>query len=169
MRLGYEVFYLLQWVIFLVRMVLSITYGILQFISKPGSRYIVPAAVALGGYYRLEWLQEQVVDVIYHYNNRDTPSILVTMQRQVQQAYYGHAIDPRMLDVGLGVLFVLACGTYIVVSRILAVVLSAFPPFTRPLPPVRRIRMKAAPITSAVVQLIVPKLRRWRWQLRMEA
>ncbi len=41
MRLAYGLLYLVQWVFYLLRLALSLAYGVLQFISKPGSRPIM--------------------------------------------------------------------------------------------------------------------------------
>jgi hypothetical protein len=157
---GYEAFYLTRWVIFLIRLALSYGYGILQFIAKPGSRYLVPGAIAVLGYLNLSWLQGIVADAFESYENGSTPQVVSLVERHVQRAYYGYTTEPWKLDLALIILFLLACFAYVLLSRALTVVLGAFPQVARPLRPLRRLQPTNQKITSAVVQLAVPKLRR---------
>ena len=160
MNVGYEIFYLTQWVIFLVRLILSWGYGVVQFFGKPGSRIIVPAGIVIAGYLNLGRLQNLTADLLYNYQNRDLPGIVAAAQRQFQEVYYGHAIDPWVLDAVLVFVFVLTTCAYVIASRALSLVLGAFPKVTRPLRPMRRLRATNQKITSAVVTIAVPKLPR---------
>lgn len=159
MRAGYEIFYLGQWVVFLIRWVLSAFYGALQFVAKPGSRYIVPTVIAVVGYFNLAAIEGALIDFINNYNTAGTPELLASAQRSFREAYYGQAVEPWMVHVGLVILFLIACYLYVLLSRALAVVIGAFPKITRPLRPLRRLRATEQKIKSAVVQIAVPKLR----------
>ena len=143
MRLAYALLYLVQWVFFVIWWVLSVAYSVVQFVSKPGSRLIVPTVTAVALFYRHEALYPLVQD------------FLSAIDFQV-------APEPWLLDSVLGIGFVLAACGYVLLSHVLAVVLGTFPPITRPLAPMRRLRVTRRPIRPVVVRQVVPRLRR-RW------
>ena len=101
---AYLLFYLVQWVIYLIHRLLSILYGLVQFFSKPGSRLIVPIGAA-GMLYLLRDLAQPLAEAYA----RDI-SPLVTSEPWL---FYG-------LE---GVVFALAICAYVILSRALAVVL----------------------------------------------
>jgi hypothetical protein len=159
-RFGYELFYAVRWAVFLIRLTLSFIYGLLQFIAKPGSRFIVPCVIAVVGYLNLTWLQGVVDDAITGYNAGSSFDLVGLMTHHARRAYYGYAAEEWQLDAALIAIFLLACAGYVILSRVLALVLGAFPQITRPLRPLRRLRPTNQKITSAVVLPAVPKLRR---------
>ena len=158
MKLAYEAFFLTQWVLFLLRRILSFGYGILQFVSKPGSRYIVPIGIAALLYQARPWLHAYFTGFIA--GMRGEPDVVSWAQRTASRAYYGYEVDPWILDTIVFALFVIACGLYVLLSRALTVLLGAFPKMTRPLRPLRRLEPTAQNIRSAVVKIAVPKLPR---------
>lgn len=143
MRLAYTLLYLAQWVGYLIRLLLSWAYGVLQFISKPGSRLIVPVITAPILFVTREQLYPQVEAFLREIDFQTTP-------------------DPLLFDALLAVGFTLAACGYVILSRLLAIVLGTFPPITRPLPPVRRLYVGRRAIRPVVVRQVVPPLRR-RW------
>lgn len=64
MSAGYEAFFLARIFFYIFRLLLSLVYGVLRFISKPGSRKIMP--VLVGGFLFLVWMvvRGQVSDPI---------------------------------------------------------------------------------------------------------
>lgn len=143
MRLAYTLLYLAQWVVYCIRLVLSFAYGVLQFISKPGSRLIVPVVTAPILFVTREALYPRVEDFLRGIEFQTTP-------------------DPLLFDALLGIGFTLAACLYVVLSRVLAIVLGTFPPIIRPLQPVRRLYVGRRAIRPVVVRQVVPPLRR-RW------
>jgi hypothetical protein len=141
MTLAHGLLYLVQWVFYLIRLVFSLAYGVLQFISKPGSRPIV----ILGTGTVLFLLREQAHPLAYEVLRSADPQL---------------PGDPWVLDSMLGIAFLLAACGYVVLSRMLSVVLGTFPPIIRPLRPVRRLSARRRPIRPVVVRQVVPRLRR---------
>lgn len=158
MKLAYEAFFLTQWALFLLRRILSFGYGILQFVSKPGSRYIVPIGIAVLLYQARPGLHAYFAGFIA--GMRGEPDVVSWAQRTATRAYYGYEVEPWILDTIVFALFVIACGLYVLLSRALTVLLGAFPKMTRPLRPLRRLEPTAQNIRSAVVKIAVPKLPR---------
>ena len=163
MNVAYEAFYLTQWLIYLVRLVLSFAYGVLAFIAKPGSRYIVPVIAGGVCYYYLALIEQLLTVFIVGFNTHTMPGLVVdfltTTREEFVKLYFDRKIEPWMMHTGVAVLFAIAWIAYVLVSRVLAVVVGAFPKVTRPLRPLRRLRATNLKIKSAVVQLAVPKLR----------
>lgn len=144
MRLVHALLYLVQWLFYVVRLVFSLTYGLIAFVSKPGSRVIVPSLAAVALFLWREPLY---------------PFALAALQA----ADLPLEPEPWLLDGLLGVGFILAACGYVLLSRLLAVVLGTFPPVTRPLPPLRRLSAHRRPIRPVIVRQAVPRLRRWRF------
>jgi hypothetical protein len=141
MSVIYTLFYLVRWLIFLIRWVLALAYGLVTFFSKPGSRFILPVLAAAVTYAFLPMLHAKLHPVLLPYN-------------------IGDPLESWVADGILALGLVVATAAYVIASRILAVVLGAFPPIIRPLPPMRRLRVKARVIVPAVVRLVVPPLPR---------
>ena len=146
--LAYNLFFLLRWLIYLVRRVLSLLYGILEFISKPGSRIVVPVAAVI-----LSLLSRP------HLHHWLIPYALAVDPR--------HRPEPLLLDFGVALGLTAVICAYLLLSRALGVVLGVFPPLTRPLPPLRRLKVKTRPVRPVIVSVKVPKLPRRRWKLRL--
>jgi hypothetical protein len=66
--------------------------------------------------------------------------------------------QPTLADAVLLFALVAAAFVYAVASRLLALVLGAFPPVVRPLRPLRRLRASKRAIRPVVVRVAVPKL-----------
>ena len=143
MRLAYTLLYLAQWVVYLIRLLFAWAYSLLQFVSKPGSRLIVPVVAAPILFVMREELYPQVDAFLRAIDFQTTP-------------------DALLFDALLAIGFTLAACGYVILSRLLAIVLGTFPPITRPLPPVRRLSVGQRAIRPVVVRQVVPRLRR-RW------
>jgi hypothetical protein len=144
---AYNLFFLLRWLIYLVRRVLSVLYGLLAFVGKPGSRIIVPVVAVALAYLMRPYVHAVLTPYALEFDPTERP-------------------DPLLLDgIAVAAIVIGACA-YVLLSRAVGLVLGAFPPLTRPLPPLRRIRLKARPVKPVVVSLKVPKLPRRRWKLR---
>jgi hypothetical protein len=146
--LSYNLFFLVRWIFYLVRRVLAVVYGLLEFLSKPGSRLIVPVA-AIGLAYSF---RPQLHRVLFPY---------VLALDGWQQP------DPLLLDAVALLGITIALCVYVLLSRALALVLGAFPPMGKPLPPLRRLKVKQRPLRPVIVSIRVPKLPRRRWKLRL--
>lgn len=143
MRLVYALLYPVQWLFYLIRLVLSVVYGLLVFISKPGSPPIVLSVAAVVLFLLREGLYPQAQGLLRAIDYRSVP-------------------EPWLLDGLLGIAFIPAACAYVILSRMLAVVLGTFPPIIRPLPPMRRLNVSRRSMKPVVVRLVVPRLRR-RW------
>lgn len=141
MSVGSGVVYGARLLIYLLRLVLFAAYGVLQFIGKPGSRYIVTVGIAVLAYMGREYLRW----VSYHF---------------LRGFLEGKTPDPLMVDALVVLAVVLAACAYIILSRVLALILGTFPKVTRPLIPLRRLKATNTVITPAVVRIAVPPLRR---------
>jgi len=92
------------------------------------------------------------------------PRLHVVLEDALATYSTGPAFDPLFLDALLVVAWLLLTAAYYLASKLLALILGAFPPITRPLPPVRRLKPKETTITPAVVRVVVPPLPRRRAQ-----
>jgi hypothetical protein len=167
---AYNSFFVTRWVLFLLRRLIFFSYGILQFISKPGSRWIVPVVVAVVMFLAHVTLEKRLIPVIGPTADlvsqiayaiiHGEPTIAEKARRATVRAYYGYDINEWSLDAALVVIFLLFVAVYFVLSLVLSVVLGAFPKVTRPLRPLRRLEATKQDVRSAKVQSAVPKLRR---------
>jgi hypothetical protein len=146
--LAYNLFFALCWVIYLLRRVLSVVYGLLEFISKPGSRIIAPIAAVILAY--------ECRPTLHHFL---APFMLAFDPM--------HRPEPLLLDAVAALGLTLAICAYVLLSRALGVVLGVFPPLGHPLPPLRRLRPKARSLRPVIVSISVPKLPRRRWRHRL--
>jgi hypothetical protein len=128
-------------VFYLVRLVIYWLLGILRFFSKPGSRIIVPVLLIGLAY---EWRPE-------------LHKLLARIAWELDRSFRPDAVD---LDVTLAALLLPATCSYVIVSKVLAVLLGAFPVATRPLPPLRRMKAPKQDTRPVVVRVVVPPLRR---------
>ena len=133
----------LRYAFYLLRLILYTAYGVVRFFAKPGSHVIVPAAAFAIGVLQRPQLHESLT----HWYARYQPA---------------GAHDPLFFDVLLGIAWLLLTVAYYLASRLLALILGAFPPITRPLPPLRRLKPKETTIIPAVVRVVVPPLPRRR-------
>jgi hypothetical protein len=207
-----RLFYMLRWCIYLIRWLLFVAYGLVEFLSKPGSRLIVPVLAAAAAYlYRLP-LDAAVKTYLFDVDWRHMPEpatlytgaalglflticIVVTLfpvhrglllfavrftflaAIALAGAYaYREELDvalaANMPELGLqlrhmhmtaadAVLafgLLLATCVYVTLSRLLVLLLGAFPPIVRPLRPMRALRVKNRRIRSVAVRIVVPKL-----------
>jgi hypothetical protein len=139
------VIFALRYLIHLVSLTLYAAYGVVRFFTKPGSRVIVPAGAASAA-------------VLWRTELHDL------LEETLDARASDPAIDPLFLDALLGMGWLLLTVAYYLASRLLALILGSFPPFTRPLPPMRRLKPKETVITPAVVRVVVPPLPRRRAQ-----
>lgn len=135
----------LRYLFYLLALTLYATYGVVRFFTKPGSRVIVPTGAAVAAVLWRPDLHAELEDALATYST-------------------GPAFDPLFLDVLLGMGWLLLTVAYYLASKLLALILGAFPPVTRPLPPLRRLKPKETTITPAVVRVVVPPLPRRRAQ-----
>lgn len=135
----------LRYLFYQVRLTFYAAYGGVRFFAKPGSRVLVPAGAA-------------VAAVLWR------PELHAALDEALAAHSPGPAFDTLFLDALLGVAWLLLTVAYYLASRLLAVILGAFPPLTRPLPPLRRLKPKETVIRPAVVRVVVPPLRRSRSQ-----
>lgn len=135
----------LRYFFYLVRLAIYAVYGVVRFFTKPGSRVLVPTgAITAAVLWRPE-LHAELDNWIFTYSP-------------------GPPIEPLFLDALLGMGWLLLTVTYYLASRLLALILGAFPPLSRPLPPMRRLKPKETVIAPAVVRVVVPPLPRRRSQ-----
>lgn len=128
---------------FLFRLLIYRNLGLLHFFSKPGSRLIIPALlVAAAIFARTLWHE------------------LIT--GQLRLADPGLEPEIGVLDVVLVVVVVVASVAYVILSKLLAIILGAFPVPVRPLAPLRKLEPTKTEITPAVVRISVPRLPRQR-------
>lgn len=135
----------LRYLFYLLALTLYATYGVVRFFTKPGSRVIVPTGAAIAA-------------VLWR------PRLHVALEDALATYSTGPAFDPLFLDALLVVAWLLLTVAYYLASKLLALILGAFPPVTRPLPPLRRLKPKETTITPAVVRVVVPPLPRRRAQ-----
>ena len=126
-------------VFYLARLLLYYAYGILRFTTKPGSRIIVPLALAT-----IAWLGREG----WHH----------ALTEASHSADPGLQPESGVLDTALIAGVIVASIAYYIVSRILNLIFGAFPAARRPLPPVRALKPTDTKITSATVRVIVPPL-----------
>lgn len=135
-RLAY-LMYAAQWVIWAVNFFLWGIYSALAFVSKPGSRILVPLALGGVAYLVRGWLGEWALG-------------------------FGSGLDDDTGASGAVALLILAAlfiGGYYLLSRFLSLVLSVFPPVRRPIRPVLPI-VAAKRLDKAVpVRIVVRKPR----------
>jgi hypothetical protein len=146
---------------YFVRVALWLGYSVLQFISKPGSRYIVPLVLAVLTFLSRSELHEVLGPFLHAlwYGTRHDPVSWVT--DHATQLYRGdYGIDPWIVDLVLVGSFLLFCVLYGLLSRMLHVILSTFPAIGRPLPPLRRLQATRAAFSVAKVRVVVPPLPR---------
>ncbi len=143
MRVLYELSYLFRWMLFFSFLLLFMLYRLLQFISKPGSRAIVPTGMVAAAY-------------VYR------PELHAWLYPLIEAQGPSFPIEDWLLDALLVIGLTIAACAYIVLSHLLALLLGAFPTVTQPLPPQRRLRVKSSTITPAVVRIVVPRLPRTR-------
>jgi hypothetical protein len=166
----YNTFFLFRWAIFLVRRTAFIVYGLLNFITKPGSRFIVPVVLAISMFMAREPLGRffvpligpptEFISTVAYDTINGPPGYAELARRKAVRAYYGYDVSEWSLDIGLLLIFLVSIVAYNWLSFLLSVVLGAFPKVTRPLRPLRRLEPTARNIRSATVQIAVPKLRR---------
>ena len=91
------------------------------------------------------------------------PSVVLILQYTHWQGFdivaYADAATV-FLDTILALVFVLAACVYVALSRLLVLLLGAFPPVVRPLRPLRRPTLRLRSIRPVVVRLAVPRLPR---------
>lgn len=132
----------LRYLFYLVCLSLHAAYGVVRFFTKPGSRVIVPIGVAAVALLQRPQLHMAAADWYARTVQPDAP------------------LEPLLLDVLLGLGWLLLTVAYYLASQLLALILGAFPPVTRPLPPMRRLKPKETVIVPAVVRVVVPPLPR---------
>lgn len=125
---------------YLFRLALYYCQGVFRFFGKPGSRVIVPAALAALAWFGREFWHGEIT-------------------AQLRAADPGYQPEAQMLDVVLFVIVAVLALAYVIVSKVMAFTLGAVPMTMRPLWPQRGLRVpkeKAKGITSAPVRLAVP-------------
>ena len=133
--------YALRMLFYLARLVVFRLLGILRFLSKPGSRFIVP--VFLIGVLLLLRPDLHILMRIIAWH----------LDRSLRPEWF-------VLDAVLVLVAVVLIYAYVASSRLLAVILGAFPMAKRPLPPMRRLVPTKVEIQPAVVRIAVPALPR---------
>jgi hypothetical protein len=136
--------FLLRVLFYLLRVVLYWCLSIVHFFAKPGSRLIVPVALVLTAFFA-----------------RDYASAFTWIVLGSVGLIQGWGTDTE-INVGIWVLVALLSLVYYLASKLLAVILGAFPLPTRPLFPMRRLRPTATKIKSYPVTVVVPPPPRWR-------
>jgi hypothetical protein len=128
-------------VLFVIRLALYYVYGLLRFFSKPGSRILVPLALIVAALLT-------------------RPALHIVITYQLRTFDPGFEPESWLLDTLLALSVLVVIVAYRLGSRILAIMLGAFPPPLRPLPPMRRLEPTDTKITPAVVRVAVPPLPR---------
>ncbi|TCZ51908.1 hypothetical protein [Roseicella aquatilis] len=128
---------------FLLRFALYYATAWVRFFSKPGSRLIVPALLMAGAFlWRDHW---------HH-------AITATLRA----ADPGYEPETAVLDTVLVALLVGFIVAYALASKLLAVLLGAFPLPSHPLYPQRPLEAPKQTISPAPVRIVVPPLPRQR-------
>lgn len=126
---------------FLFRLVLYYGTAWLRFFTKPGSRLIVPLVLAGAAFlWRPEW---------HDY-----------LTATLRAADPGYEPEAALLDTVMVALLLGACLAYVIASKLLAVLLGAFPLPSHPLYPQRPLEAPTQAISGAPVRIIVPPLPR---------
>lgn len=191
-----SIVYLAAWLWYALRMPFSLLHSLLSFISKPGSRYVVAGALAIGAVVLFEPLHWRFASIVHdaHFRDEREPVLLAFMVLITLAAPLSNFRSPRKARPALMLAFVgwllvlyppgrasvidfvpplanaltfavlLAAALAIVwlaywlISKSLALVLGAFPPPSRPLPPRRTLKARNRVIVPAPVRLAVPTL-----------
>lgn len=132
---------LIRWLWYAFRLIVYAVQGVLRFISKPGSRIIVPVAIIAFAFLARQTMHQAI-------------------SGQAQRIDAGYQPESGLLDAATVITVVVAIIAYVLASRILAVTLGAFPVAMRPLPPQRKLKPTKTAITSAPVRVVVPPLPR---------
>ena len=131
--------YLARLLWYLTQLTLYNLYALLRFFSKPGSRVLMPVvALAVALLMEREWLHSQLDAWISAHDPRPP--------------------DALFMDVLIVIIWTVCAALYQVLSRSLAVLLGAFPPLVRPLPPQRRLKTTKKAHKPVVVREVVPPL-----------
>lgn len=128
---------------YLFRLALYNGAGFLRFVSKPGSRVIFPLVLIA-----LAFLLRAPLHSM--------------MAAEARLADPGYQPESVVLDGGI-VVFVIALSIlYALTSKLLALMVGAFPVAMRPLPPQRKLSPTKTEIKPAVVRVVVPPLPKQR-------
>jgi len=202
-----------KWVVYVARLALYAAYGCLQFLSKPGSRLIVPVLALAAAYAYWSPLDAVIERTVLHADWRHMPEpatlytvaalgpllaicvcvtlfpvvangLLLFMARLavlvallVAGAYLYRAelaaalvqyapelewqlkpLQATVADAIAVLALLLATCVYVTLSRLLVLLLGAFPPVVRPLRPLRALRVRNRRIRPVVVRMAVPRL-----------
>lgn len=136
--------YIIQLIIYGIILTLYFVYSFLQFLSKPGTRFLFPCAIIC----LIIW-QRDLVHAIF---------------KGAANGLFGrHEVNTYIAWGLLIVVLFLVGWSYVFLSRALALVLGIFPPISRPLMPVRKLEApRAATTRPAPVHVAVPPLPRRR-------
>lgn len=128
-----------RWILYFIRFILYLLTGLLRFISKPGSRLIVPIALVVGTFLA-------------------RPYFHTLLDAEVQLFDPQYRPESFILEALLAVALLAIIPLYVLLSRGINAVLGAFPVTMRPLPPMRKLKPTKTEITSAKVRIVVPRL-----------
>ena len=161
MSVAYQAFYLSRWLVYFLHLVLRIFYGAAVFVSRPGSRWIVPILIGIAIYYDSAELDRFFYSLCGAMaDGWNHVSVIERARRQAARLYYGYGTEQWILDCFLIALFLLSWVAYVLFSKLTAFMVATFPRVPKPLRPLRRLEatkqnFKSVPVTNAV-----PPLRR---------
>ena len=125
-----------RWALYVVHSLVYWLYNSVQFISKPGTRFVVPVIVMVASAFYLRPAIHQHFGLPLSFDN----------------------LFAVLVDAVTFVVLVVICWVYVYLSRSIGLVLGIFPPIARPLQPLGRLRATSDTVRPVVVRLAVPPL-----------
>jgi hypothetical protein len=104
---------------------------------------------------RLAFLAAVALAIAYAYQEEIAAAFAANMPELARQVPHLHL---TRLDAMLALGLLLATCVYVTLSRLLVLLIGAFPPIVRPLRPLRRLRVKNRIVKPVAVRVVVPKL-----------
>ena len=128
-----------RYLFYLFVLALYFFYSVLRFITKPGSRLLVPLALAAFAFLGSAAWQGVITSLCQLFDP-------------------GLEIDSDVLDILLGIAWLIVSLAYVIASRMLALIFGAFPVALRPMPPTPTLKAPMTKIEPAIARIIVPPL-----------
>lgn len=147
--------YLTGLALYPLRFACYLVHSLLVFISKPGTRALVPIVVAIGmfaGWHAIMPLIRPIAEMLW-------ASLSPHLEPALAQTLY-----PLREIVLAAVAFVAATIAYIALSRIIRPILAAFPTPARPLPPAKPFIVPKFKVKAVPVRMRVPALPHGRYR-----
>ncbi|OWU66785.1 hypothetical protein [Marinibacterium profundimaris] len=134
--------WLIRYLFYLLRRILYLLYQLLVFISKPAARWLLPLAIiGLAG-----WQADPLLEVFA------LPSVTMVLQQWIP-------LPPNETELYAVTTLLAVIVGLIMLSVMLRWFLGAFPPLRKPLPPLRRLRVRNFIKRPVPVSVAVPPLK----------